>query len=228
MTSFKLTRNQSGFTLIDLIVSIGLFPILMAVLIATAQASGNTMRAQVSISALSLSGQQMLRTIARELSQSDPIDGDNQFLITDGTPYDSVRFRVPVDYDEDSDVTGATEDAFEWGASAGCNTTPGTTPCESPHTGWALWQNYWIQYKVTGTTLYREVLDTAYALVPGYQQTIAKNLTSFVISKSNNLVTVTAAFQEQDLVGQNGQSRTYSQTYTLTTESVMRNVMDGG
>jgi hypothetical protein len=186
------------------------------------------MRAQVSVGALNMSGEQLLRSIAREFSQSDPIDGDGQFVITDGSPYDSVRFRVPVDHDDDGDVVGATEDAFEWGASAPCATTPGTTPCESPHTGWALWQNYWIRYQVSGTTLYRQVLDTSFNLVSGYQTAVAKNLTSFSVSKNSNLVTVSATFQEQDLVGQNGQSRTYSQTYTLTTESIMRNIMDGG
>lgn len=204
--------------MIDLIMAIGIFPILMAVLIATAQASGDAMRSQVSVAALNHSGQQMLRSIARELSQSDPIDGDGQFLITDGTPYDSVRFRVPVDHDGDGDVIGATEDAFEWGA---------TAPA-SDGSGWTAWQNYWIRYQVTGTTLYREVLDSGYTAVAGYQFPVAKNLTSFSVTKNSNLVTITATFQEQDQVGQFGQARSYSQTYTLTTESIMRNVMDGG
>ncbi len=225
---FKNIRNQNGFSLIDLIMTIGILPILFAVLMATTQAAGNTMRAQVSVAALNQGGQQMLRSIARELSQSDPIDGDGQFVITDGSPYDSVRFRVPVDHDDDGDVVGATEDAFEWGASAPCNTTPGVSPCEAPHSGWALWQNYWVRYQVTGTTLYRQVLDASFNLVSGYSQPVAKNLTAFSVSKNSNLVTVSATFQETDSVGQFGQSRSYSQTYTLTTESIMRNIMDGG
>ncbi|HRK62006.1 MAG TPA: type II secretion system protein [Candidatus Omnitrophota bacterium] len=216
---FKTIKNQKGFSLVDLIMTAAILPILFAVLVATAQASGSAMRAQVTVAALNHSGQQMLRSIARELSQSDPIDGDGQFFITDGTPFDSIRFRVPVDFDGDGDVTGATEDAFEWGATAPSNTTPGT---------WAAWQNHWIRYQVTGTTLYREVLDTNLALVSGYQFPVAKNLTLFSVTKNSNLVTVSATFQEQDSVGQFGQARNYSQTYTLTTESIMRNVMDGG
>lgn len=219
MIMFKTIKNQKGLSLVDLIMTAAIMPILFAVLIATAQASGDAMRAQVSVAALNHSGQQMLRSIARELSQSDPIDGDGQFFITDGTPFDSVRFRVPVDHDGDGDVTGATEDAFEWGATAPSNATPGT---------WAAWQNYWIRYQVTGTTLYREVLDAALAPVSGYQFPVAKNLVSFSVTKNSNLVTVSATFQEQDRVGQFGQARNYSQTYTLTTESIMRNVMDGG
>lgn len=211
----------------DMIIAAAMLPMLFAVLFATADAAGQAMRSQTAVGALNMSGQQILRSIAREFSQSNPIDSDGQFLITSGTPYDSVRFRIPVDYDEDGDVVGETEDDFEWGASAPCNKAFGVKPCEAPHSGWALWKNYWIQYRVEGTTLYREVLNRKLNALAKYKMPIAKNITLFSVSKSGNMVTVTATFQEQDAVGQYGQARNYSQTYTLTTESIMRNIVDG-
>lgn len=217
-------KNQQGFTLMDLIMVIGLLPLLFVALFSTAQAAGNSMRAQVVVQALNHDGMQMLRSITRELAQSNPIDGDGQLYITDGTPNDEVRFRVPVDWDNDGDVTGSAEDVFEWGASAPCN-TPGVSPClVSP--GWAIWQNYWIRYRVVSGVLYREILDTSLNVVATYQKHIAKNINSFAVTKDANLVTVTVSFTEQDRVGQMGQARSYTQTYVLTTQTMMRNVVD--
>lgn len=214
---FLIPKNQNGFSLMDLVMVIGLLPLLVAALFSTAQAAGNSLRAQSVVQVLNHDGMQMLRSITRELSQSNPISGDGQLVITDGSPNDEVRFRVPVDWDNDGDVTGSAEDVFEWGATAPSNTTAGT---------WAIWQNYWIQYRVVSGTLYREVLNTALTPVSGYQFAIAKNINSFAVTQNANLITVTVSFTEQDKVGQMGQSRNYTQTYVLTTQTMMRNVVD--
>jgi type II secretory pathway pseudopilin PulG len=219
-------NNQRGFTLMDLVIVIGILPLLFAALFSITQAAGNSLRTQNVVQVLNHDGMQMLRSITRELSQSNPIATDGQLAITDGSPYDSVRFRVPVDWDGDGDVTGSAEDVFEWGATASCNTTPGVAPCAVAPTNWAKWQNYWVQYRVVGTTLYREVLDTTLALVSGYQFTIAKNVNSFAVTQSGNLITVTVSFTEQDQVGERGQARSFSQSYVLTTQTMMRNVVD--
>ncbi len=201
-----------------------LLPILFIALFSTSNATGNSFRSQSVVQVLNHDGMQMLRSITRELSQTDPIASDAQLYITDGSPNDEVRFRVPVDWDGDGDVTGSAEDVFEWGASAPCN-TPGVSPClVSP--GWAIWKNYWIRYRVVSGALYREVLDASLTLVSGYQKAIAKNITAFSVVQNGNLVTVTASFTESDAVGQMGQARSYSQTYVLTTQTMMRNVVD--
>lgn len=223
---FMRLNNENGFTLMDTVMVIGILPFLFAALLSTTQAAGTSMRTQSVIQTLNHDGMQMLRSITRELSQSDPIASDGQLVVTDGATYDQVRFRVPIDWDGDGDVTGSSEDVFEWGATAPCNTTIGVTPCAVVPTNWAKWQNYWIQYRVSGTTLYREVLDTSLTLVTGYQFAIAKNINSFAVTQTGNLITVTVSFTEQDKAGERGQSRSFSQSYVLTTQTMMRNVVD--
>ena len=108
-------NQQQGFTLTELMMAMALLPMLFLALFATSQAAGDAMRSQTIVQVLNHDGMQTLRSITRELSQTDPISSDSQLYITDGSPNDQIRFRIPVDYDGDGDVTGSSEDVLNGG-----------------------------------------------------------------------------------------------------------------
>lgn len=204
--------NEKGFTLLELMVSCFIVTILFSSVFAVLAMANQVFRTNDLYSRLNQNDVQILRSISREIGQTSPNASPSHIAISANGSNNTVRFQIPVDYDNDGDAdTGGAKPAIEWGAYS----TPGEK------TNGLL--NYWIQYSLSNGQLIRSVLDGSFNTVS--TRVIANDVTSFTVSQSTNTLTMTISFSVSDVIGQKGsQLRTLTQSFSNVT--TLRNAVN--
>ena len=210
-----ITADEKGFTLVEMLFVVLLFPIVFLGIFSMLNIATDTFYTGDIYHRLNQSSMQTLRYIGREISQTSPLTSPSHLNIsTDANGDSTVRFQIPVDWDNDSDVvTSDLSPDYEWGAydQAGAKTSGRL--------------NGWIQYIVVndatyGKQLHRRILDASYTQISGLDQVVSSNVNTFVVSQSTNSVTMTLSLIGTDSVGE----RTLNSTFTSRT--MLRNAVD--
>ena len=205
--------NQKGFTLVELMMTGALLSLLSLSLYAVLNMANVIFHTNDVYSRLNTSAMQTLRSISKEIGETSPNTTPSRLNISTSGGNSTVRFQVPVDWDNDGDATsGTTNPAIEWGAYSLINEGENGT------------LNGWIRYSVSNNQLVRDVLDASLVQVAGSSKIIANNVQSFTVTKNSSKVTMTLTLQATDIYGQRGASRNV--TATLSSATLLRNAVN--
>ncbi len=207
-------KAQRGFTLVELMVIVFIFPILILSTYFVLTTANVIFQTNDIYSRLNQNAAQVLRTINMEIGQTSPnIAPTHLNIATDGNNNSIVRFQIPVDWDNDGDAdTGGLNPQAEWG----------TYDLIGQRQGGRL--SGWARYTVTNNQLIRDVLDSSLSPVGGLSQVIANNVQQFRVSQNQNALTMNLTMQGTDNIGQNGRSRNFQST--LSTNTILRNAVN--
>ena len=211
-----VSKSQRGFTLIETVFFVMIFPTLFLAIFAVLDMANVIFQTNDVYSQLNHSAMQTLRSISREVGQTSPNVLPSHLNITpdDGTGNSSIRFQIPVDFDNDGDVVSGTLDPdVEWGAYNDSGQTSGGT------------LGNWIRYRVVGTQLQRDVLSGALASVENTTRILSNNVQAFNVALGgDDVLTMTITLQGTDNIGQSGQARNLQTTFTSRT--LLRNAVN--
>lgn len=206
-------RTQRGFTLLELMVVIAIFPMIMLATYSVLSASHVIFQTNDVYSRLNQSGMQTLRFINREIGQTSPNVTPSHLTITTVGGNSIVRFQIPVDWDNDGDVvTGTLNPSVEWGA------YPDAGQVQGGNLGG------WAQYWAVNNQLVRDVLDITLVPNPALRRIVANNVQTFTVTQNQRQVTMTMTVVAADTIGQSGMARNLQTTFTDTT--LLRNAVN--
>ncbi len=208
-TGLKFWKRKAGYTIAEVLISTFLFSTFATSIYSLLTLSQIVNQTHDVQTRLSYGGLQTLRTINRELSQTS-YTTDRLVITTDGNGNNVVRLQIPVDYDDDGDVTSSSlSKSIEWGAYDKLgNTAKGSGANPSGR---------WARYSVTNNQLQREVLDSMLSVVSGSSTVICNDVQTFTATQNGTSLTVSLTLQVSDLVGQSGKSRALSSTFSYQT-----------
>ncbi|MBN1688743.1 MAG: prepilin-type N-terminal cleavage/methylation domain-containing protein [Candidatus Omnitrophica bacterium] len=201
-------RDQGkGFTLIEILFVMLLFPLLFFGIYTVMNMSQVIFRTNGAYAAVNQNAMQILRHIGREIGQTSPLVAPSHLtLSTDGSGNGVIQFQIPVDWDNDGDaVTAGMNPDVEWGAYQEAGQTQNGI------------LNGWIEYRVLDNQLLRRVLNSGLSPIAGLERVVANDVQTFTASRSMDIVTTSITFSTSDTVGQNGVARNYGMTYTSRT-----------
>lgn len=212
--------NKKGLTLIEVLIVSSVFSILFLTMYSLLDLANILFRTNDVHAQLDQNALQTLRSIAREIGQTSPNTTPNHLTITQDANSNSViTFQIPVDWDNDGDVTSSgVSNSIEWGSVSNVGQTQGGT------------LNGWIRYSISGTQLMRELLDSSLNTVSGTSQVAANNVnassgfTSTRYGTNNSILRLTLTLSGTDQAGQSGAARTFQNTFI--NETVLRNAVD--
>ncbi|MFH0984981.1 MAG: hypothetical protein V1882_05535 [Candidatus Omnitrophota bacterium] len=198
-------KTIAGFTLAEVIVAVSFFSLLSVALFAVLMSANNIFRMQALNASANQSGMQLIRSIAREITESSPAADQSHFILAaaDVDGNNSVQFQVPVDWDNDGDVVQSSlTQTTEWGA---------YRVVREPEQ--QSWLNGWVRYRVENQQLLREVLEAINGNVLATDILVAGDVTNFQITQvSTNRYRVTLTIEKADTVGQKGSTPRVYQT----------------
>lgn len=217
-SSFKRISDSKGFTLVEVMITAVLLAVLLMSFYTVLEMAYILFRNDNIYQDLNNSAMQSLRYVSREIAQTSPVANPSHLNITtDGNNNSVVRFQIPVDWDNDGDVTqDGTDDITEWGA---------YDELGQLDTGR---QNAWIQYSVVidaaGRHLTRDVLDAGLAPVQGLSRVVANNVQIFTVTQNVSIITMTLTLSKSDVIGQFGGARQIQSVFT--NQILLRNAVD--
>ena len=226
--------REKGFTLVELLVAMFLLPLLFLSLHFLLNMSHVILTTNDVFAQLNQGAVQALRSVSREIAQTNPNGTPARLSITtDANNNSVVRFQIPVDWDNDGDVVGnGSNNPVEWGAydQAEQAHLAVTGALGKPPGAVSSIQNRWARYSVANGQLIREVLDTALNPLAGSQRVIANNVSpasgAFTVTgPANNIVRITMTLRGIDRRGQNGTARTFADV-PFTNETLLRTNLD--
>lgn len=210
-----MEKNEAGFTLLEVMVSIFISTILLFSVFYIMSMAETVFRSNDMYYRLDQDAMQTLRSISREIGQTSPNAAPAHLVLTtDANANTVVRFQIPVDWDNDGDAdTGGLNPQAEWGAYDSVGTS------SSGRLG------AWVRYSVNSSNqLSREVLDSSLATIASATKIIANNIQTFTVSKSQSNLTMTATLRSTDTIGKKGtSSRQFNATVNTTT--MLRNAV---
>ena len=212
----NILRQQKGFTLIEvMIVSAILSVVLIAVYSVTAYSQAIFQDGH-SYQRLTHASTQTLRSLSREIGQTSPNGVEHLSITADGNANSVVVFQIPVDWDNDGDaITGNLSPIVEWGAY--------NSPGEMQDGRLGDWIAYYVDANTT--QLIRELRDgIAGAAYAGTQQVICNNALNFAAVQNGKSLNMTLTVQLTDTVGNLGQQKIHTQTFT--SQTLLRNAVD--
>ena len=235
--------NQKGFTLVETLMVGVLMPIIFLSLYSVIDMANVIFRTSNVYARLNTDAMQTLRSISREVGQSSPLANPSHLNITpDGAGNSILRFQIPVDWDNDGDaVTGGFNPATEWGAYedaghsrachtnccpdtlsvANCGGLPWCSTCTTPQRNEIVGR--WVRYSIANNQLRREVLTAGFAPIQGMQKVVANDVQTFTVVQNGNTLQMNLTLRATEDVGQAGQSR--DQSLTFSTRSLLRNAV---
>lgn len=208
------TQGQAGYTLVEATFVAALFPLLMFSLISVFATANVIFQTSNVYADLNQGIMQTLRHIGREIGQSSPLVQPSHLDIsTDPDGNSVIRFQIPVDWDNDGDVTsGDLNPIVEWGAYS-----------DVGHSSNGF-LGAWTRYSIINNQLVREVLDSNLIPMPKESRIVANDIQSFRATRSQNVLTLSVTALANDTIGQEGQQRPFQMTWT--TQTVLRNAVN--
>ena len=205
---------QGGFTLVELMVYIALFPTIFLAIFSTLDMANVIFHTNDAFSRLNQNAMQTLRYISREIGQTSPnVNPSHLNIAVDGAGNSVVRFQIPVDWDNDGDaVTGTLDPAVEWG-----NYDEAGQVQTGRLGGWA-------RYSVVNNQLIREVLDATLTPVANLSHVVANDVQNFTVNQAQNTMVTSLTVQVADTVGQAGTARNLQMTFSSNT--ILRNAVN--
>lgn len=215
-------RIQSGYTLIEMMVTVLLSSIMFFTVVVSAQTGLISMRTTDLTIHLNDQLRQAVGAFTREITQSSPAQIIAHFTITTDADGNSVVvFQVPVDADGDSDWGGSDRsdvvdnntEYVQWGAHASL--------------GSAVYDDalldQWIRYSVQDGQLIRDVLLADQATVDPTvpPKVIANDISGFQVAQDQERLSVRLIGAREDNAQGGGTPRVLTQTYA--TQAVLRN-----
>jgi len=207
--------DQSGFTLVETLVSVLIFSLMAGGFFIILSGGQSTWH----VTDISIRIQQDLRQalsrVTKELHESGfDHNGTCQVTLLDGAGFNSsdiLRFKVPVDWDNDSDFLDINS-YIEWGApTLWANKDPN---CEGPNNN-CQYLGYSIQYEINDQLQFiRKVLDTSGTVIR--TDIMAEHITDFQVSRNSNIVTLQITSQRNTVFGR-------SLFASLSAEVLLRN-----
>ena len=222
----SMSENQ-GSLLVEVMLSVVLFTIMAMTIASTIRLSSVLYRTNDAHARLNQNAMKTLHYIGEEIRKTST--ASTRLAITDhGTNPDEVSFKIPVDFDNDGDVTLVDNDSpSQWGAYSYIGQTQVND---------ATIQNKWVQYSVqpnlltkTNQLMRKVCPDTLCAQpTPGIAPVVVsdniyidpdplKNKPGFNVTlNADDSITITINLQTNDAVGQAGKSRPLSADFTYT------------
>ncbi len=218
-----------GFTLIELMLVVAILPLFALSVYGIMEISDVMFRSSDASGRLNHDAMQSLRSISREIGQTSPNANPQRLtLAQDAFNNTVVTFQTPVDWDNDGDIINlAANPAVEWGAydqavqTRSCQSVAVAPNCNAPNLPQDMGR--WVRYSVTNNQLNRDVLNAAFAPVPGLSRVVANDVQIFTVNRNQNLVTMTLTLQATDATGQAGTARTFPLTFS--SDTVLRNAV---
>ncbi len=211
----KGNRNgERGFTLVELLFTVLLLPLLCLSIYLVLTMANTIFHTNNIYSQLNQSVMQSLRSIDLEIGQTSPNASPSHLSVTTDLNNNSVvTFQIPVDWDNDGDAdTGGLNPQVEWGAYDQLGQK------QSGRLG------AWIRYSVTGSQLFRVVLNSGQVPIAGLSRIVANSIQQFRVSQNQNVLTMTLTLQATDAIGQAGRSRTIHGP--LSSNTILRNAVN--
>ncbi len=207
--------NPQGFTLIELAFVLVIFPTLMISIFSVLDMANVIFHTNDVYSRLNQSAMQTLRSISREIGQTNPNPTPPHLNITRDAGNNSiVAFQIPVDWDNDGDViTAGVNPNVEWGAYDEVGRFQSGR------------LNGWTRYSVVSSQLIREVIQALDAgQNPVMRRVIANNVQNFNAVQTQNILSMTLTLSGTDTIGQAGRQRTIQTTFA--SDTVLRNAVN--
>ncbi|MDP3921113.1 MAG: prepilin-type N-terminal cleavage/methylation domain-containing protein [Candidatus Omnitrophota bacterium] len=237
--AYRGRKHDSGFTLVEMVLSVALFSMVLVALYATLDMARVIFNTGSAYSQVTQSVMQTLRFISREIGQTSPNLVPVHFeLEADDDGNSIVRFQIPVDWDNDGDaIEGTLDPDVEWGAyddagqTRACHAdTPGTPECDEPDHAEIL--DRWVRYRVIeGPTeddgdeqLVREVLDADKNLIEGSASVVSNNVAAFNVGRDGESVQMTLTVTVAHETARDGGTRNVDSTFTSRT--LLRNAVN--
>ena len=213
-----MKNNQRGFTLVETMFMVVIFPMIMMAVYSVLSSANTIMSTNNVYSRLNTDAMQTLRYVAREIGQTSPNALPSHLVIGVSAGQSSVRFQIPVDWDNDGDVVnGSLNPTVEWGSYSDVRD-------DTSVAGDAI-LNGWIRYSVANNQLTREVLDAGQVTVAGSSKVVANNVQTFTAVQNGSLLTLTVTLQAADRLEQQGNNQRFFTT-TFTTQTTLRNAVN--
>ena len=182
-----------------------LFSLLFLALYSPIASAGNMLRMQLLNSGINQSGLQILRSIHREIAESDPTtDGSHWIPDWDAKNNSIITFQVPVDFDKDGDVVQSSlTQTVEWGAYRFVR-----DPTQNS------WLDGWVRYRMLNDQLLREILTSANGTPVVTEVLIARDVQEFKVFPDGHRASIFLTVKKSDTLGQKGAAtRTYETTF---------------
>lgn len=201
----KTWKGTRGITLVETVMASVLFSFLFLALYSTLSSAGNILRMQLLNSGINQNGMQVLRSIHREIAESDPNTDENHWILgSDAKGNNTITFQVPVDWDNDKDVVQDTlTQPVEWGAYRFMRDATQQS-----------WLDGWVRYRMLNDQLVREVLTSANGTPVVTEVLIPRDVQAFKVSLDDPRVSILLTVKKSDVIGQKGTAtRTYETTF---------------
>lgn len=216
-------KNARGFTLIETVIAVSFFSLLAFALFSTISSASTILQMQTLCANTNQAGTQMLRSISREIAESNPSNDQSHLLITTDVNNNSVvTFQVPVDLDGDGDLidaanpTEAITQLVKWGAYRFVR-----EPQQQS------WLGGWVRYRVMNNQLLREVLASQNGAVLATDIVVPQDVQAFRVLQNEALAfrvmralsggsrySTVLTIRKTDRVNQKGaNARTYQATF---------------
>ncbi len=207
-------QSEKGFTLLEMIVAMGLLPLLIFSVFSVLEMAGVIFRTTDVYAQINHNAMQTLRHISREIGQTSPLVVPNHILVaTDANGNSVVQFQIPVDWDNDGDaVTTGLNPAAEWGAYDDVGQDQSGN------------LDYWTEYRMVNDQLIRRLLDQSLAPVSNSDRIIANDVQGFLVTQSGDILTMSITLTATDAVGQGGMARQLTATFASNT--ALRNAVN--
>ena len=207
----KCLRNNRGFTLLEMLIAIGIFTLMMTGAIISLTSGQNSWLSSDLQIDLQDSIRKSFAKVSSELRQSSA--SQVQVVQNGGTgSTDSIAFAIPIRCEADMDLLGAGTSIQYWGAPLTWGCTSST--CMDADNDCSTLDYSQVQYMLNGTNLVRRVLDSSSLLVQ--QDTIARDVTDLQITVNTNVVTI-------DVTAQQTTALNTTVTATMSLDVYMRN-----
>lgn len=206
--------GDKGMTLVELMFAAVIFSIIALSVLNLMTMSRLIFETNDVYAQLNHNGMQLLHSIERELRQTSN-SSSHLVITTDVSNNSVVRFQIPVDHDNDGDVTvSSLANMVEWGAYdevGQMQRASGADPLDR-----------WVRYSVANNQLIREILDSGLVPVNGLSRVIGNGVQSFTATQNQSMLTLTTVLSATDTRGPTTGSRMFQATFT--SQTLLRNV----
>ncbi len=215
----KKRYNARGFTLVEILFTLLLFPLLALSIYGAMDMANLVFRTSNLYSQLDQNAMQTLRFISREIGQSSSLFAPSHLTIApaDANGNNTVTFQIPVDWDNDGDViTTNLNPVVEWGSYDIIGED------QNGRFGG------WTRYLVVNQQLIRQPLDSTLTPVGGADQIVANNVQNFTVNRdpsNSRILQMSITLRGTDTIGQKGAAQRVLQS-TFTSRTLLRNAVN--
>lgn len=204
LNQLKLSK-QRGALLVEVMLTAALFSIVSITIASLLLLSSVMSRTNDAHARLNDNAMKILHFVGRELKETSAA---NRLVITDNGASDTIRFQIPVDWDNDGDVTVTPIDTeIEWGT----YDQAGQSQVNNPGV-----LGRWARYSIVNNQLVRDVLTNGGDVIDNLRTIVGNNVQAFDVALNGNRAIITVNLRETDAVGQAGTARNLNTSFSYS------------